>query len=105
MDPGTRSARESSGDRIRRGAGTQGTFDAKKLATIRLDRRRCQTFVVDSGDSAAVCLRDCVSCGRFGPRDYQTTQRCAGGLTIGDPALQAKACWNSGAFDSGPITR
>ena len=37
-------------------------------------------------------------------QDYQTTQRCSGGLTMADPALQVKACWNSGAFARGPIT-
>ena len=36
---------------------------------------------------------------------YQATQRFSGGLTMADPALQSKAFWNSGEFDSGPITR
>ena len=51
--------------------------------------------------SAFTC--ECPTAGLCG--DYQTTQRCSGGLTMAAPALQAKACWNSGAFDSGPITR
>ena len=27
------------------------------------------------------------------------------GLTMADPALHANACWNSGEFETGPITR
>jgi hypothetical protein len=37
--------------------------------------------------------------------DYQTVQRSSGDLTMADPALHPKASWNSGRFESGPITR
>ena len=36
---------------------------------------------------------------------YQTVQRSASGLTIGEPSLQLNACLNSGKLESGPITR
>src|SRR5689334_24995424 len=36
---------------------------------------------------------------------YQTAHRVSVCRTISASALQAKACWNSGEFESGPMTR
>lgn len=41
----------------------------------------------------------------MGPEGYQITQRCLAGRTMGVPAAHWKAFWNSGMFESGPITR
>jgi hypothetical protein len=36
---------------------------------------------------------------------HHTAQRRSGSLTMADPAGHANACWNSGEFERGPITR
>jgi hypothetical protein len=38
-------------------------------------------------------------------RSYQISHFLSGGRTIGSPALHEKAFWNSGMFDSTPLTR
>jgi hypothetical protein len=39
------------------------------------------------------------------PMSYHTSQRSSFARTMVEPGLQLKAFWNSGMFDSGPMTR
>src|SRR5712691_176980 len=71
------------------------------LCARTLARRMCRTRgVCRTGDAVQSKMPSILRRER-----YQMVQRLSAARTIAEPSLQENACWNSGALESGPITR